>query len=443
METEIENLRKKVAELEAENRRLKGEQLTENSAKNNVLVNETDTALPMSLEEYRRYGRQMIVPGFGSLESQLKLRNAKVLAIGAGGLGCPALLYLCGAGIGKIGILDNDVVDESNLHRQVLHTTTSVGKLKCDSAKEYLLRLNPHVDLATHPVRLLNENAFDIISMYDLVVDCTDTPATRYLINDVCVILGKTIVSGSGVKTDGQITILNYKNTGPCYRCFHPKPPTPDSVPTCSEAGVLGPAIGLTGIALATETIKVVSDFYKDNFTPFIAMYSAFPQQSMRVFKMRNRQASCAACGDKPSILKKDIESGLLDYSAFCGQVTYNVLPAKNRLSVSELQQRMRQKGPLLLLDVRPKDQFEITSLPNALNVDWERTLSKCNKIEEILPADFDKQQDEVYVMCRFGNDSQLAAQKLMLDFGLEKVYDVKGGINKWSCEVDKNVPIY
>ncbi|KAM9928440.1 hypothetical protein OXX80_010013 [Metschnikowia pulcherrima] len=305
METEIENLRKKVAELEAENRRLKGEQLTENSAENNVLVNETDTALPMSLEEYRRYGRQMIVPGFGSLESQLKLRNAKVLVIGAGGLGCPALLYLCGAGIGKIGILDNDVVDESNLHRQVLHTTTSVGKLKCDSAKEYLQRLNPHVDLATHPVRLSNENAFQIISMYDLVVDCTDTPATRYLINDVCVILGKTIVSGSGVKTDGQITILNYKNTGPCYRCFHPKPPTPDSVPTCSEAGVLGPAIGLTGIALATETIKVVSDYYKDNFTPFIAMYSAFPQQTMRVFKMRNRQASCAACGDQPSISKK------------------------------------------------------------------------------------------------------------------------------------------
>ncbi|KAF8004143.1 hypothetical protein HF325_001591 [Metschnikowia pulcherrima] len=250
METEIENLRKRVAELEAENRLLKGEQLTENSAKNNVLVNETDTALPMSLEEYRRYGRQMIVPGFGSLQSQLKLRNAKVLVIGAGGLGCPALLYLCGAGIGKIGILDNDVVDESNLHRQVLHTTTSVGKLKCDSAKEYLLRLNPHVDLATHPIRLLNENAFDIISMYDLVVDCTDTPATRYLINDVCVILGKTIVSGSGVKTDGQITILNYKNTGPCYRCFHPKPPTAVLSSHVLGGGRVGPCYWPYGYSL-------------------------------------------------------------------------------------------------------------------------------------------------------------------------------------------------
>ncbi|OBA21579.1 hypothetical protein METBIDRAFT_78500 [Metschnikowia bicuspidata var. bicuspidata NRRL YB-4993] len=397
----------------------------------------------MSLAEYRRYGRQMIVPGFGSLPSQLKLRNTKVLVIGAGGLGCPALLYLCGAGVGTIGILDNDVVDESNLHRQVLHATDAVGLLKCDSAKKYLLRLNPHVALATHPVQLCNDNAFGIIAQYDLVVDCTDTPATRYLINDVAVLLGKTVVSGSGVKTDGQVTVLNYRSRGPCYRCFHPKPPTPASVPTCSDAGVLGPAIGLTGVALATETIKVATGFYGDAFSPFIAMYSAFPQQTMRVFKMRGRQASCAVCGESPTILRRDIEACRVDYSAFCGLVTYGAPRADHRRSVHELADAMRGCPGPVLLDVRPSEQFQITHVAGAINVEWERTLARARSIDGMLPRGFDKEKDEVYVMCRYGNDSQAAARRLIQELGFKRVWDVRGGLHQWSVEVDGTVPVY
>lgn len=456
MDQEIETLRQKIARLESENRELRSAArlqhetrvLTPNSSHLAPEIApetapETVPELPMSLEEYRRYGRQMIVPGFGSLEAQLKLKAAKVLVIGAGGLGCPALLYLSGAGIGKIGILDNDTVDESNLHRQVLHTTDSVGMLKCESARRFLLRLNPHVDFTTYPTRLSNENAFEIIRQYDLVVDCTDTPATRYLINDVLVLLGKPIVSGSGVKTDGQITILNFENTGPCYRCFHPKPPSPESVPTCSDAGVLGPAIGLTGISLATETIKVLTGYYKNNFSPFIAMYSAFPQQTMRVFKMRGRQRNCAVCGEAPSILQKGIESFAIDYSAFCGLVAYDVIPKEIRKSVHDLAKQLKENPQLVLLDVRPKDQFQITHLEKSINIDWERTLSKANSIDSQLPQDFDKETDEIYVMCRYGNDSQVAARKLILELGFKHVNDVKGGINRWSLEVDQNVPIY
>ncbi|GEQ67748.1 hypothetical protein JCM33374_g1413 [Metschnikowia sp. JCM 33374] len=443
MDLEIEALKEKISQLEIENKALRDAQTCQVSPLRQDVAEEIPSHLPMSLPEYRRYGRQMIVPGFGSLSSQLKLKNSSILVIGAGGLGCPALLYLCGAGIGKIGILDNDTVDESNLHRQVLHTTDSVGMLKCDSAKKFLSRLNPHVELLTHPVRLSNENAFDIVAQYDLVVDCTDTPATRYLINDVSVLLGKTIVSGSGVKSDGQITILNYKNKGPCYRCFHPKPPTPDSVPTCSDAGVLGPAIGLTGIALATETIKVLIDYYQDKFSPFIAMYSAFPQQTMRVFKMRGRQRTCAVCGDKPTISKEQIQSSVIDYAAFCGVVTYDAIPAENRKSVHELAEKLQANASLLVLDVRPKDQFEIAHLPNALNIDWERTLSKADAIDEYLPPNFSKEKDEVFVMCRYGNDSQLAARRLISELGFRNVQDVRGGINKWSLEIDRNVPIY
>ena len=211
-----EELLARIAQLELENEQLK----QQNGKKSqHEQFNKIDDNF--SLDEYKRYGRQMIVPQFGSLESQIKLKNSKVLVVGAGGLGSPALLYLSSAGIGKIGIIDPDTVDTSNLHRQVIHNTEMVGEFKCISAQNYINKLNPHVVVEVYPTALNNDNAFGIVLQYDLVLDCTDHPAVRYLINDVCVLLGKTIVSGSGLKSDGQLTVLNFANSGPCYRCFY------------------------------------------------------------------------------------------------------------------------------------------------------------------------------------------------------------------------------
>lgn len=215
----------------------------ENEALKQKLSSQTE--LPMSLEEFRRYGRQMIVEDTRGVEGQIKLRNAKVLVIGAGGLGCPCLPYLVGAGVGQVGIVDNDVIDTSNLHRQVLHDSTKVGMLKCESAKDVLRKLNPHVQIKTYPVRLNYSNAFSIFQGYDIVLDCTDTPLTRYLVSDVAVCLGMTVVSASGLGSEGQLSILNFASVGPCYRCFYPVPPPPNAVSSCQEGGDFSSCISL------------------------------------------------------------------------------------------------------------------------------------------------------------------------------------------------------
>lgn len=402
----------------------------------------------LTLEEYRRYGRQMIVPEFGSLDSQLKLKESKILVIGAGGLGCPALLYLSAAGVGTIGIVDDDEVDASNLHRQVLHTTKSVGMAKCESAKQYIQMLNPNVNVVSYPIRLNNSNAFDVIEPYDLVLDCTDAPAIRYLINDVCVLLSKTIVSGSGLKTDGQWTILNFQLYGPCYRCFHPKPPAEGSITSCQDGGVIGPAIGLIGISMALETIKVLTGYYtKDNFKPFLCCFFGYQFQQYRVFKMRNRQATCQVCGDSPNITKEAIESNLIDYNEFCGQAVPYSLNSNLRVSVNEFNDHLKtidnNNNKTLLLDVRPKEQFNIASLPNFINVPWDFRSIKGFLFDELIPKDFNKEKDETFVICRYGNDSQMATRTLIDDYGFHNVKDIRGGLNAWSIKVDNTVPRY
>ncbi|KAG7196211.1 Urmylation protein [Scheffersomyces spartinae] len=370
-----EDLQQKVKRLEEEIWRLKNQDTyTADLCSSNAPL----TNLPLTQDEYKRYGRQMIVDGFGSLEAQLELKGSKVLVIGAGGLGCPALMYLGGCGIGEIGIVDNDTVDISNLHRQVLHTTDAVGLLKCENAKRYINRLNPHVKVETYPVRLSNDNAFSIIEPYDLVLDCTDTPAVRYLINDVCVILGKTIVSGSGVRTDAQLTILNYRSSGPCYRCFYPTPPSPESVGSCGDNGVIGPCIGLLGVSMCVEAIKVITAYYdKDEpFTPFLTVYQGYPHQSFRRFKMRPKQAKCVVCGSSPVITRETIESGAINYAVFCGATKYNVCQDSERITVSQLEQSLSKQQQSYIIDVRPQLQFKITHLPKSINIPWQESIS-------------------------------------------------------------------
>ena len=399
-----EELLARIAQLELENEQLK----QQNGKKSqHEQFNKIDDNF--SLDEYKRYGRQMIVPQFGSLESQIKLKNSKVLVVGAGGLGSPALLYLSSAGIGKIGIIDPDTVDTSNLHRQVIHNTEMVGEFKCISAQNYINKLNPHVVVEVYPTALNNDNAFGIVLQYDLVLDCTDHPAVRYLINDVCVLLGKTIVSGSGLKSDGQLTVLNFANSGP---------------------------------AMAVETIKIITGYYtKDNFVPFLTSYSAYPRQQLRVFKMRKRQKDCAVCGENPQISQRMIEDGTINYKTFCGRATFDPIDDKFRVSPKDYDSVVQNKKKHILIDVRPREQFQITHLPNAINVQWDPTFRKADAIEQYLPDDSTK-DDEIYVVCRFGNDSQLAAKKL-IGMGYPNVRDIIGGLDKWSDDVDSKIPKY
>lgn len=416
--------------LRAENEQLKAELA---SKQHQPRQNDVKSYKGLSFEEHRRYGRQMIVSEFGSLQSQLKLKQCRTLVVGAGGLGCPSLMYLVGAGVGTIGIVDDDVVDETNLHRQVLHSTTSVGRLKCESAKSYLQTLNPNVNITTYPVRLSNKNAFEIFAHFDLVLDCTDAPASRYLINDVAVYFNIPVVSGSGLRTEGQLSVFNYEN-GPCYRCFYPDPPAANSVTSCSEGGVLGPVIGLLGTAMAVEAIKVITGFYHDKFKPFLTIYSAYPQQTFRVFKMRGRQKTCL-CNH---ITKQAIES--IDYSEFCGTLgPVNVLSDEHRISVHDY--NSARNSDHVLVDVRPKEQFEVSTFPGAVNIPWDSVLSKTTTIDNIDNVDNVELEKPIYVVCRYGNDSQLATKKL-LEMGYN-AKDIRGGVSRWYAEVDQNIPFY
>lgn len=431
MDSTKEELLNQIEALKLENQRLK--------QASNVYdreVSKIDDNL--SLDEYKRYGRQMIVPEFGALKSQIKLKSTKILVIGAGGLGCPALLYLSASGIGNIGIVDNDTVDVSNLHRQVLHTTETVGMLKCESAKSYINKLNPHVNVTTYPIRLANDNAFEIFEQYDLILDCTDAPAVRYLINDVAVLLGKTVVSGSGLKTDGQWTILNYDNKGPCYRCFHPKPPAADSVTSCQDGGVIGPAIGIIGLNMALETIKVLTGFYESSFKPFMCAFYGYQSNQYRTFKMRGRQASCEVCGEKPSITRELIESNQLDYHIFCGRSEQYYLPKDSRVTAKEY---VKGQNNSILIDVRPKEQFEVAALPNSINIPWGNSFLKLPLLKDHLPNT--SKDDPIYVICRYGNDSQIATKTIKESFGFTNVKDIIGGLNAWSDEIDENFPKY
>ena len=386
-----------------------------------------------TLDEYRRYGRQMIVPQVG-FEGQKKLKKGKILVVGAGGLGCPALLYLAGAGVGKIGIVDDDTVDTSNLHRQVLHTTDKVGEYKCESAKSYLNKLNPHVEIQTYPFRLTTCNAFEIFEQYDLVLDCTDSPHSRYLISDVAVITKIPVVSGSGLKTEGQLSILNFENKGPCYRCFYPKPPPPNSVTSCKDGGVIGPVIGLMGAMMALETIKVIVGSYNaENFKPFLSIYSGYDQQSIKTFKMRGRKPDCLACSGK--LTKEVISRGDINYAEFCGVVNYNVLRPEERITIEEYAKVADSDH--VLIDVRPKEHFEIVTLPNSINI----PLDRLRRIQNIEDLGFDSTKT-IYTICRYGNDSQYASRFLNDTFDL-KTKDVSGGLFQWSNKIDPKFPTY
>ncbi len=385
-------------------------------------VNKVFPAASFSHEEIRRYGRHLIMPEV-TLEGQKKLKAARVLAVGTGGLGSPLLLYLAAAGVGRLGIVDFDTVDDSNLQRQVLHKTRNVGKPKIESAIEAIHELNPNVEVVPYPTALRAENAIEILRDYDVVVDGTDNFPTRYLVNDACVLLGKPNVYGSIFRFEGQATVF-WAEKGPCYRCLYPEPPDPGMVPSCAEGGVLGVLPGLIGMVQAIETVKLILGL-GDPLIGRLLLFDALGME-FREFRLR-KDPACPICGVERTIRE------LVDYEAFCGivaPVAANELP---ELTVQELKRRLDERADFDLIDVREHHEYQISRIPGAKVI----PLSEFHqRIHELDPA------REIVIHCKAGIRSAKAC-RLLFDAGFRKVQNVAGGIDAWSLEIDPSVPRY
>ncbi|KAL4778597.1 hypothetical protein BJX76DRAFT_131432 [Aspergillus varians] len=477
LDTKCASLRTEIATTEAQLAKLQrelqeAEEAALRSRSENVASAATATKSngkwPLSGEEYRRYGRQMIVPQLG-LQGQLKLRDAKVLIVGAGGLGCPAALYLAGAGVGTLGLVDGDRVESSNLHRQVLHRSKNVGKLKVDSAIEYLRELNPHSTYVAHRAHLTPQDAPDTFKEYDLILDCTDNPATRYLISDTAVLLGKPLVSASALRTEGQLMVLNNppqppgdKTGGPCYRCVFPRPPPANSVTSCADGGILGPVVGTMGVLQALEAVKVLTSIEEKAETtpPSLLIFSAYSTPQFRSIKLRSRRANCAVCSADASVTMDSVRSGSMDYVFFCGTVgPENILSPEERVTPLEYGKDQSTGADRHIIDVRDKVQFDICSLENSINIPISTILASglsvaAKDVDEPgplpswLPSEItDGSNNPIYVVCRQGNDSQTAVRRLKelgLDRGGERlIVDIKGGFRSWREQVDPEWPDY
>ncbi|KAF7725878.1 Molybdenum cofactor synthesis protein 3 [Apophysomyces ossiformis] len=427
---ENERLRQRIAELEA---KLAAPQIP------------TDPVPPvfekvdqLTNAEIRRYGRQLILPHYGK-EAQLKLRNTSMLIVGAGGLGAPAALFLGAGGVGRLGIVDHDDVDISNLHRQIIHTEARQGINKAVSAMMGVHSINPHCEVIPYALSLDSSNALDIIRQYDIVLDCTDNIATRYLLSDACVLSGKPLVSGSALRFDGQLTVYNYKG-GPCFRCLHPIPPPADTVGRCSDSGVLGVIPGVIGTLQALEAIKTAVGA-NINDPPTMLIFSGWNSHLFRTMKLRGKKKDCAACGENPTI------THLIDYVQFCGSeaadhaLDLSILAPHERIDVKEYDRIRKEDEPHLLIDVRPRVQFDICSLPNSWNIPLDELEARMAEIKDKMSCE-NVTADRVYSVCRLGNDSQLAI-RLLEKHGIQGGRDIVGGLYKWSMDVDETFPVY
>ncbi|KAI9501595.1 hypothetical protein BX070DRAFT_239987 [Coemansia spiralis] len=394
----------------------------------------------LSSTEIRRYSRQLLIPEIGT-KGQLCLRNSSVLIVGTGGLGSPCAMYLAAMGIGTLGLVDHDIVDYSNLHRQIIHSEAAAsGTPKVVSAHMGVSRLNPLCNVRLYNVLLDSTNAKDIMRNYDIVVDATDNAATRYLINDACVMLGIPLVSGSAVRLDGQLTVYNY-NGGPCYRCMFPTPPPVDTMANCSETGVLGVVPGIIGCLQAMEVVKVLTH-RKKNETPSMLLFSYRSQPHFQHIKLRPRKPTCAVCGDSPSVTE------LADYVAFCGSGPNDNAPdwrvlddPAQRVSCREYSQVVGDlRKPHLLLDVREELQFDICSLPNSVNIPMDQFDQRRDELERILR---DLNGAPIYTVCRRGNLSQLAVKYIREKLSYDQCYDIARGLIGWQQDVDPNFPAY
>lgn len=385
-----------------------------------VIPSERYESSELSIEEKQRYARHLTIPDVGS-EGQKKLKAARVLCIGAGGLGSPVTMYLAAAGIGHIGIVDFDVVDFSNLQRQLLHGTEDVGKKKIESAVERLRSINPEVMVETYDTRLSAENAAEIAEPYDLIIDGTDNFETRYLSNDLSVLTGKPNVYGSIFRFEGQVSVFAPHLGGPCYRCLFPTPPEPGQVPSCAEGGVLGVLPGIVGCLQANEAIKLILG----TGDPLIGRLVHFDALAFRFREIRlRRDPECAICGGSPTITE-------LEEIEFACDV--NDQPSIPEIDVHELKARLEDDSTFVLLDVREHEEIEICKISESIVI----PLSEFpDRIEEL-----DK-DSEIIVHCKLGGRSAKALQ-MLLDAGFENACHVQGGITAWAQEIDSSVPTY
>ncbi len=384
-------------------------------------------AVELNNDEVRRYSRHLIMPEVG-VEGQRKLKQAKVLCIGAGGLGSPASLYLAAAGVGTLGLIDFDAVDFSNLQRQVLFSTDDVGRPKIKAATDRLRALNPNIRVVGHETMLNSSNALDIFRDYDIILDGTDNFPTRYLTNDACVLLGKPNVYGSIFRFDGQISVFATKD-GPCYRCLYPEPPPPGLVPSCAEGGVLGVLPGVVGTIQATEAIKLILGA-GDPLIGRLLLFDAL-QMTFRTLKLK-RDPACPVCGDNPTV------TALIDYDQFCGIPPANTADEAGKLapeleiSVVDLKDRL-DRNDVFLLDVREPREYEINRIPGSTLI----PLGELPKRLDELPKDRD-----IAVHCKSGVRSAKAV-KLMREKGFTRVQNVRGGILEWIARIDQDQPTY
>ncbi|MGB1250335.1 MAG: molybdopterin-synthase adenylyltransferase MoeB [Candidatus Promineifilaceae bacterium] len=389
----------------------------------------------LNQKEVRRYSRHLLLPDVG-ITGQKKLKAASILLIGAGGLGSPLAMYLAAAGVGRLGLVDYDIVDYTNLQRQLLYTTADVGRSKLEAAKERIEALNPHVQVDTYNVPLSSANALELFEPYDIIIDGTDNFPTRYLVNDACVMLGKPNVYGSIFRFEGQVSVFHAQE-GPCYRCLYPEPPPPGLVPSCAEGGVLGILPGIVGTLQATEAVKLIigaGETMIGRLMLFDALMMEFTELKLR------KNPNCKVCGANPTVTE------LIDYEQFCGSPAHDRSDYTNpdeeetpmevrQLSPQQLKARLDNGDNLFILDVREPHEWEISNLSHLGSV----LIPKGDVVERIAELDPDA---EIVVQCRSGGRSAAIIRKLA-PRGFSNLWNLDGGINRWAREVDSNLPVY
>src|SRR6059058_309974 len=388
--------------------------------KRSIIEDERSNAMQLSPAELQRYSRHLMMPEV-TPDGQRRLKAARVLCIGAGGLGSPAALYLAAAGVGTIGIVDFDNVDLSNLQRQILHGTKDIGRDKLESARDRLHDINPEIDVELHKCRFSSENAPQLVAQYDLIVDGSDNFPTRYLSNDVCVFARKPNVYGSVFRFEGQTTVFAPHLGGPCYRCLFPEPPPPESVPNCAQAGVLGVLPGIIGMLQAIETLKLIlgiGEVLVGRLLHFDALKVRFRELNLR------RDPQCPVCGENPTIFSP------IDYDQFCGVPDEGAIP---EMSPHELKRRMDAGEPFELIDVREPFESEIARIDGAKLIPLGEITERLDELNRERP---------IVVHCHSGTRSAQAA-RLLQQRGFGNVYNLEGGIDAWSDQIDPNVPKY
>ncbi|GFQ00121.1 adenylyltransferase and sulfurtransferase mocs3 [Phtheirospermum japonicum] len=447
---EIVSLEKDKARIEARISALRARLISYNSSENGGVEANSSAPRPaesqLSADAIYRYSRHLILPSFG-VNAQANLLKSSVLVIGAGGLGAPALLYLAASGVGRVGIVDHDVVELNNLHRQVIHTEAYIGRSKVESAAAACRAINSTVQIVEHKEAFRTSNALEIMKKYDIVVDATDNVPSRYMISDCCVVLGKPLISGAALGVEGQLTVYNYKG-GPCYRCLFPTPPPTTACQRCSDSGVLGVVPGIIGCLQALEAIKVAGEV-GEPLSGRMLLLDALSAR-LRVVKIRGRSLQCEACGENAMLTEQQFRD--FDYEEFTqsplstSPLKLELLEAEARITSKEYNDINSKGEAHVLVDVRPSHHYKIISLPNSINIPLASLEERISEISSALAREEVKNEtgrgSSLYVICRRGNDSQRAVE-LLRKIGFTLAKDIIGGLESWAHNVDPQFPTY